>query len=159
MAKGDKRAKAFRPPAATTGKTPKATPPAGSPQDETPHFCFRHADRRSRNPWVFKPQGADAEALFGFMRDMCQSPWKEILGQRTGNFTRHRKHHDQPVESIVQEAQDDYAAAKLDEVFGDDPIFRFRLTGEQRLWGFRRGRVFHVVWWDPNHLVYPTEPN
>jgi hypothetical protein len=37
-------------------------------------------------------------------------------------------------------------------------MFRFRLGGKARLWGFRSERIFHVVWWDPDHRVYPTEP-
>jgi hypothetical protein len=36
-------------------------------------------------------------------------------------------------------------------------MFRFRLAGERRLWGYRVGRTFHVVWWDWDHKVYPTE--
>ena len=57
---------------------------------------------------------------------------------------------------IVPEAQSDLERGKLDEIFGDQ-IFRFRVSGQKRLWGFRRDRTFHVVWWDPDHKVYPTE--
>ena len=32
----------------------------------------------------------------------------------------------------------------------------FRLGGEQRLYGFRCGNVFHVVWWDPGHVIWPS---
>jgi hypothetical protein len=38
-------------------------------------------------------------------------------------------------------------------------MFRFRVAGGKRLWGFRNGRVFHAIWWDPDHAVYPTDPN
>lgn len=31
-----------------------------------------------------------------------------------------------------------------------------RLSGEQRLYGFRCGNVFHVVWWDPHHGIWPS---
>jgi hypothetical protein len=44
----------------------------------------------------------------------------------------------------------------LDKTFGDDAIFRFRLGGKKRLWGFRRQRIFYVVWWDWNHQVFET---
>jgi hypothetical protein len=23
------------------------------------------------------------------------------------------------------------------------------------VWGFRRGNVIHVLWWDPDHTVFP----
>jgi hypothetical protein len=32
-----------------------------------------------------------------------------------------------------------------------------RLGGEQRLYGFRDGNVFHVVWWDPEHEIWPSK--
>ncbi|MEV5955071.1 hypothetical protein AB0M11_15095 [Streptomyces sp. NPDC051987] len=35
-------------------------------------------------------------------------------------------------------------------------IQRFRFTGTQRLYGFLDGNVFHVLWWDPKHEVYPS---
>lgn len=31
-----------------------------------------------------------------------------------------------------------------------------RLTGRQRLYGFLAGAVFHVVWWDPDHKIWPS---
>jgi len=33
----------------------------------------------------------------------------------------------------------------------------FRLGGELRLYGFRYGNVFHVVWWDPEHVIWPSQ--
>jgi hypothetical protein len=32
----------------------------------------------------------------------------------------------------------------------------FRLGGEARLYGFRGENVFHVVWWDPKHEIWPS---
>lgn len=37
----------------------------------------------------------------------------------------------------------------------DDSLFRFRFTGKHRLWGLRQGDYFFVLWWDPEHMVYP----
>lgn len=70
---------------------------------------------------------------------------------------RKPKHHYQPVESIVSGAQHDLSRRKLDEIFGDAPLFRFRLSGKKRLWGFRTERVFHVLWWDWDHQVCPQD--
>lgn len=89
---------------------------------------------------------------------MAQTTWAEIERQQTGSANaRHKKHHEQPIESIVSPAQKNLDRLKLPELFGD-AIFRFRLGGSQRLWGFRQGAIFHVVWWDPDHNVYPAEP-
>lgn len=90
---------------------------------------------------------------------MAALEWREIEAQQTGGHRRHRRHHDQPVTNICTEAQKDWMKARLGDTFGDRDLFRFRLSGEQRLWGYRVGATFHVVWWDPDHLVYPTEKN
>lgn len=89
---------------------------------------------------------------------MAKLSWGEIEQHRTGGRTAHKKHHSQEISSLAPAAQADAAKAKLGETFGDE-MFRFRLGGEQRLWGFRDGRVFHVIWWDPDHDVYPTDPS
>lgn len=39
----------------------------------------------------------------------------------------------------------------------DQDIACLRLSGSGRLWGFRRGRCFHVLWWDPYHDVWPSK--
>jgi hypothetical protein len=85
---------------------------------------------------------------------MCGLTWVEIEQQKAGG---RKKHHSQAVASFVADAQRDFRKAHLDKTFGDADMFRFRLTGEKRFWGFRRDRTFHVVWWDPDHKVYPTE--
>ncbi len=36
-------------------------------------------------------------------------------------------------------------------------IWEFQLMGKQRVWGFREGATFIVLWWDPEHLVFPSK--
>lgn len=36
-------------------------------------------------------------------------------------------------------------------------IWKLRVSGPGRLWGFLVDHVFHVVWWDPNHEVWPSK--
>ena len=36
-------------------------------------------------------------------------------------------------------------------------IARLRCSGPQRLYGFLREHVFHVLWWDPSHAVWPSK--
>lgn len=76
---------------------------------------------------------------------------------QTGNSgKRHRKHHEIPIESLTATAQQDLVKRKLDELVGDD-VFRFRLDGTSRLWGFEIDSIFHVLCWDPNHEICPSE--
>lgn len=36
-------------------------------------------------------------------------------------------------------------------------IWCLRLQGEPRLYGFLHGHVFHIIWWDPEHQVWPSK--
>ncbi|MCW2987244.1 MAG: hypothetical protein JWM24_182 [Solirubrobacterales bacterium] len=128
-------------------------------QDAHPTFCFRFAEHRAGSPACFDPTPAEAEAVFDFLCEMGRLSWGEIEGHTTGTKNRHKKHHEQPIESLTsEEAKNAIAKEALDETFGDS-VFRFRLQGEQRLWGFRNESTFHVLWWDPNHEIYESEPS
>lgn len=105
--------------------------------------------------WRFAPTDSHAPELFDFLCDMARLAWSDIERQQAGG---HKKHHSQSIGRFVSEAQADIARTRLDETFGDD-MFRFRLSGTRRLWGFRQRATFHVVWWDWGHKVYPTERN
>ena len=37
-----------------------------------------------------------------------------------------------------------------------DFLHEIHVSGEQRVWGIRRGSVFSLLWWDPRHTVYPS---
>lgn len=74
-----------------------------------------------------------------------------------GGQQQHRLHHDQTVSSLCDDAQAILSRPRYEELGGD--IFRFRLSGVERLWGFVIDGIFYAVWWDPNHRVYPTEPD
>lgn len=138
-------------------KVPRATQPSTT-ADTTPVFSFRFADRSTSGAWRFQPSADDACELFDFLCEMGRLKWSEIERQNTGGRNRRSKHHSQPLGSLTSGAQSDLRKRKLDETFGDE-MFRFRLSGTKRLWGFRDGQTFHVVWWDPDHAVYPTEPS
>jgi hypothetical protein len=153
MAK-DRQAKARK--GQPLSKTAKAELPAVPAQQQTPLFCFCYADTSTRNAWKFEPDADEAPGLFDFLTKIGRSTWSEIERMQTGVRNRHRKHHSLPIASIESAAISDIRNRKLDETFGDS-IFRFRVSGEKRLWGFRRDRTFHVVWWDPHHKVYETD--
>ncbi|MDN5767827.1 MAG: hypothetical protein L0H96_19355 [Humibacillus sp.] len=106
--------------------------------------------------WTWRLEPDDLKDLMQFLSDSSNRTWSELEGDRTGNKVSHKKHHQHPVANICNAARKRF----LDEV-GDeshDMLFRFRYGGTQRLWGLRDRAVFHIVWIDLNHKVYPTEP-
>lgn len=41
---------------------------------------------------------------------------------------------------------------------GADEILTMRLTNKKRVWGILEGPIVYLLWWDPTHAVYPSEP-
>lgn len=91
-----------------------------------------------------------------FLSEVCGSTWSELERQQTGSSRRRQKHHSQEVSTLCKAARDRLADLRHDEIFGDD-LFRFRLGGTARLWGFVVDDVFYLLWWDRHHRVYPTD--
>jgi len=140
------------------GRHPKTLPAAGDHRDERPIFSFEHIDRRADERWRFLPERIDAEKLVEFVCTIAGSTWADIATMQTGGNRRLRLHHEQEIATLDKQAQADLSRSKLDERFGDS-MFRFRLGSTIRLWGFREGATFHIVWWDDDHNVYPTDPS
>lgn len=80
--------------------------------------------------------------------------WAEIDNFTTGGQKRHRMHHNMDVDILADEAQ--YRLLEIEKEV--DTIFRFRLGSKPRLWGFRIVNKFEILWYDPKHEIYPTEP-
>ena len=81
------------------------------------------------------------------MRNFEKKKWSEILGH--DHYQNHKIH----VSGIAKEAQ-----KRLKELGHDDQeeLVSLRLTGKQRLWAIEiEGKAF-LLWWDPNHEIYPS---
>jgi hypothetical protein len=95
--------------------------------------------------------------------------WDDIIAPKLANFqtmrwheieaaitdSGHHAHHSMPVEVICDECQ--MRLLELEKLDGD--IYRFRLGNRRRLWGFRILQNFEILWYDPEHNVYPTDPD
>lgn len=109
--------------------------------------------------WTWPKSGnQDAWEILQFLCEASKLTWGEVMSQMTGPPHRRRKrNHAHPLDSVCVAAQNRIAELRLDEIF--EELFRFRISGEKRLWGFRVEDVFHLLWWDPRHQVFPTEKN
>ena len=121
-------------------------PDSGSSGDR---LCwrFRHVDHDG--PWGFDLMaGADLRAL---METLAKFETMTMGEAFPGNGYPGK---DYDIEDIpTQEARDRLDAIGLADM---TKISVFRLSGVQRLYGFRRENVFHVVWWDPLHQIWPS---
>jgi hypothetical protein len=89
-----------------------------------------------------------------FLIEYAGKTWLEIYSERTGGNSRRQKHIFYDIEQICEEAQYRLIELERDDV---DCIFRFRLAGKKRLYGVQQMPWFYVLWWDPEHQIYPVE--
>lgn len=74
--------------------------------------------------------------------------WGEILVKGKQN------NHLVPVNEIIRPAQERLREIDQDDV---DELVSLRLAGRARVWGILEGSVLKVLWWDPEHQVYPVD--
>lgn len=142
--------------AAEQEKLPK-TAKDGSRFSSRVTWCITKADREDSWSW-------------GEPRDWQQDEWDEVIHPPLQHFaaltwqevdqfsseTGHKMHHGHEITDLREEAQNRWQALDLDQY---DSVFRFRLGGTRRVWGFVVQAHFHAVWWDRYHNIYPTEPS
>lgn len=103
-------------------------------------FCIRKDNRRHIQTESFQDVGH------------CLKPYsKRTWGDITKDFQRD---HEISVEKITPAAQRRLEKLQLSDY---TKLWSFRLTGLWRIWGIRNRNIFRVLWWDPEHQIYPTD--
>jgi hypothetical protein len=133
---------------------PRKNPPRGLPElpgsdSSGERLCwrFRHVDHDG--PWGFGKM--NGEELCGLMKTLASFETM-TMGEAFPGSGQPGKDYD--IEGIpTQEARDRLDAIGLADM---TKISVFRLSGVQRLYGFRCENVFHVVWWDPLYQIWPS---
>jgi hypothetical protein len=71
-------------------------------------------------------------------------PWKESISK-----------HSHPIEvaKLCKGARERLDKRQIDATL----LVSLRCTQTERIWGIRRENVLSLMWWDPNHQVYPVE--
>ncbi len=87
------------------------------------------------------------------MVECTRKTWIEIYQERTGGRQRKQKHVSYEVWQICEEAQLRLLELDRDDV---DTLFRFRLGNLKCLYGVQQRNLFFVLWWDPEHKIYPV---
>jgi len=121
------------------------TDPSISTAKQTVHWSFAIFDNMLWHDDVSK------EEVFVKVADHMKAyegrTWAEIE-------TQNAKHdHPVPVKNLTAKAQARLQALKQDDV---EKLWRFRFSNLQRIWGIRDGRLFKVIWWDPEHKICPS---
>jgi hypothetical protein len=139
-------------------KLPRSTANPDSIMTKLMEWCPLRADRIGGWSWGQQRQWNDQEwdgEIHPKLLEFQKLTWAEIFAQRTGSKKkRHKLHHDMEVFKLIPEACDRWSEIGLEEY---DTAFRFRLGGERRLWGYKILATFKLIWWDPQHKIYPTD--
>jgi hypothetical protein len=103
-------------------------------------------DRASGAAW--------ASYVHPFLQNCATRYWYEIDSDtvKGKGGKRRLKHCYYAVKKIIDEAQERLVEIELDDFA--DQIFRFRMSGKKRVYGFRTDHTFFFVWYDPKHLIY-----
>jgi hypothetical protein len=70
--------------------------------------------------------------------------WKQIIGNDS---------HPIEVHKLCKGAKQRLENRQIDA----STLVSLRCTATARIWGIRRENVLSLLWWDPNHQVYPVE--
>lgn len=71
------------------------------------------------------------------------------MGQLVSRYGNHKME----VADLDKEARDRLVEIDLDDL---DELWSLRLSGRERVWGTITRNVFSLLWWDPEHTVYPV---
>jgi len=141
-----------RPRQAEEVRSPQAAqkvPRGGGQADavETSLFRWRTSDADLEGPWGWNLSSAGQ--LLGET-----IPHLHNLETMTWHGLRATGSHPIARDVISRSAQDRLAQIGKAE---EETLFSIRITGRRRVWGIRRGTILHLLWWDPEHSVYPVE--
>lgn len=89
----------------------------------------------------------DMKQVVAHFKALESMRWNDI-------FVAARKHnHHCDVGGMSREAQ---TCIEEDWQGGADDVLTIRLTNKKRVWGILEGPVVYLLWWDPDHDVYPS---
>ncbi len=91
------------------------------------------------------------KTLLPFLLQYERKRWSDIEFEMAGRDRRFKTYE---IPQICVEAQNRLQELGIDDL---DYISRFRLGSKPRLYGFICQHVFFILWWDPEHRIYPSD--
>jgi hypothetical protein len=108
-------------------------------------WCFKHMDWGGPFSWQ---QCAEWQDVFTKLKDFQD---KSLAGKEA------KGSHKIETPNLSSDAKKRLESLQLDDI---DAVFSFRLTGKCRVFGIngtKHGWLIHLLWFDPGHLVCPSE--
>ena len=97
-------------------------------------------------PWGWERATAEnLQKILERLRSLETMTWAEIERQKN-------THDWGSSDDLCRDAVQRLEKLSLD----DQEPYQLQVDGKARVWGFRDGQVFRVLWWDPDHTAYPV---
>ncbi len=117
-------------------------------QDKPPRWQFNRLDWE-HPVWGWRNINSEKwEDIIRKLSDFEGMTWGQIEGSDTGS------HLVEVVDCPNQAVQKRLEELKLDDL---DTLFSLRLAGAERIFGILEGAILKLLWYDPNHTVWPTK--
>lgn len=114
---------------------------------EKPRWLLSVVDLRGPFGWE-QISSKELSRVVKYLMKLESMTWAEIKGKR---------HHTVQVEGCCRKAKNRLIEIKQDDI---SELFSIGIGGKPRVFGIRAGECLKILWWDPEHKVYPSiKPN
>lgn len=91
--------------------------------------------------------GPQVKYLHAKLAEYERKDWNQIL------VTEKKWNHAVPVDGFKCPKARQWMRRNMPD---QEELWSLRLSGAERVWGVYREGIFHLIWWDPQHLVWDT---
>lgn len=110
-----------------------------------PVWSFRWLQRQG--PWGWENiSRTDLLSVVERLQSLETMTWAEIDDLPSCGFMLTSK--------LSKTAKDHLVETRRDDV---EQLYKLRVDSGSRIWGIRQGEKFRILWWDPEHTVYPMD--
>lgn len=118
--------------------------------------CIWTFDRIDKDgEFAFDTSRKDFDSKFVFEKMIAYNSmtWAKIKNQ-THDKGKSKHHYIKDTKNLSKVCQDRIKKMELYEE--TDNLFSFALNNKIRIFGLVQSGIFHVLWYDPNHEIYPS---
>lgn len=122
-------------------------------EGKVPAWMFDKIDKSGKFAFDISRQDFDHRKFLDKMVSYSSMTWAELKSQTHDDGKS--KHHFLSVDDLSRDAQKRIEAMHLEE--DSDRLYSIALENKLRVIGLRERDRFHVLWYDPQHDVCPSE--
>ena len=126
-------------------KTPRISKSFGEGYDESPVWQIGYIDLSGPFGWGSVDRTLLLKEILPKFKSFESMKWREILGPNN---------HEIRIADISREAQKRLEELRILDI---DQLVSLRLAGRIRVWGIKIHKTLRILWWDPEHQVYPVQ--